>query len=84
MDTIQQYFHLSFPLAKTKIRYKNRNPWITKELQNDIKIRDELYKLKKRSPTPENKIYTKTLIYQNKEQLKEIITMNNLKYTRII
>ena len=30
MDTIQQYFNLSFPLEKTKIRYKNRNPWITK------------------------------------------------------
>ena len=37
------------------------------------------------SPTPENifkKIkYTKTRIYQNKEKLKEIITMINLKYT---
>ena len=63
MDIIQQYFNLSFPLEKTKIRYKNRNPWITKELKCDIKIRDKLYKLKKRSPTPENiKIYK---IYKN-------------------
>ena len=46
MDTIQQYFNVSFPLEKTKIRYKNRNPWITKELTSDIKIRDA-YKLKK-------------------------------------
>ena len=85
MDTIQQYFNLSFPLEKTKIRYKNRNLWITKELISDIKIRDKLYKLKKMSPTPENKIkYTKTRIYQNKEKLKEIITMNNLKHTRMI
>ena len=51
MDTIQQYFNVSFPLEKTKIRYKNRNPWITKELISDIKIRDALYKLKKMSPT---------------------------------
>ena len=35
--------------------------------------------MKKMSPTPENIKYTKTLIYQNKEKLKEIITMNNLK-----
>ena len=52
MNTIKQYFHLSFPLEKIKIRYKNRNPWITKELKSDIKIRDQLYKLMKRSPTP--------------------------------
>ena len=55
MNNILQYFHLSFPLEKKKVRYKNRNPWITQELKNDIKIRDELYKLKRRSPTPENK-----------------------------
>ena len=54
MNNILQYFHLSFPLEKKKVRYKNRNPWITQELKNDIKIRDELYKLKRRSPTPEN------------------------------
>ena len=54
MDTIPQYFQLSFPLEKKIIRYKNRNPWITKELKSEIKIRDKLYKLKKKSPTPEN------------------------------
>ena len=84
MDTIQQYFNLSFSLEKTKIRNKNRHQWITKELISDIKIRDKLYKLKKMSLTPENIKYTKTQIYQNKEKLKEIITMNNLKYTRMI
>ena len=77
MDTIQQYFNLRFPLEKPNIRYINRNPWITKELISDIKIRDKLYNLKKMSPTPENK--NKYKIYQNKEKLKEIITMNNLK-----
>ena len=54
-NTILQYIHLGFPLEKHKIRYKNRNPWITQELKNDIKIRDELYKLKRRSPTQEKK-----------------------------
>ena len=43
MNTILHYFHLSFPLEKKKIRYTNRNPWITRELKNYIKIRDELY-----------------------------------------
>ena len=57
-------------------RYTNRNPWITRELKNDIKKRDELYKQKKRSPTPEKN--TKTQTYQNRENLREITTMNNV------
>ena len=83
MDTILQYFLLSFPLEKKKIRYKNRNPWTTKELKSDIKIRGKLYKLKKKSPTPENIKCTKTLIYLSKEKQREIITINYLKFTRM-
>ena len=87
-NTILQYFHLSFPLERKQIRYKNRNPWITQELKkNDISIQDELYKLKRRSPIPENIkitiIHTKIPTYQNKEKLREIITMNNLNNTRM-
>ena len=53
IDTILQYFQLSFPLEKIiRYRNRNRNPWITKELKSDIKIRDKLYTLKKKSPTP--------------------------------
>ena len=53
-------------------------------IKNDIKKRDELYKLKRRSPTPKkNIIHTKIPTYQNKEKLRETITMNNLNYTRI-
>ena len=69
MDTIQQYFNVSFPLEKTKIRYKNSNPWITKELISDIKIRDALYKLKKMSPTPENNFFYK--MYKNTNLSKQ-------------
>ena len=54
INTILHYFHISFPLEMKKKSYTNQNPWITRELKNDIKIRDELYKQKKRSPTPEN------------------------------
>ena len=77
MNTILHYFHLSFPLENKKIRYTNRNPWITRELKNDIKKRDELYKQKKRSPTPEKN--TKTQTYQNRENLREINNNNCLK-----
>ena len=45
-------FH--FPLETIKLKYKNRNPWINKELKNDIKIRDNLYQIKRKNPTSEN------------------------------
>ena len=37
-----------------KLKYKNRNPWINNELRNDIKLRDNLFQMKRKNPTPEN------------------------------
>ena len=50
-----------FPIETIKLRYKNRNPWITQELKNDIKIRDRLYIILKNNPTPENIIILKII-----------------------
>ena len=70
---------MSFPLEKKPLTEIHGNK------KNDISIRDELYLLKKRSPTPETlKKNTKTSTYQNSEKLREIITMNNFKYARVI
>ena len=66
MDTIQQF---KFSVRKDKNKIQNRNPWITKELKSDLKIRDKLYKLKKSSPTPEN--INKYKIYQNTNLSKQ-------------
>ena len=54
-NTILQYFHLNFPSEKIKIMYKTETRRLHNNLKNDIKIRDELYTLKGRSPTPEEK-----------------------------
>ena len=40
---------------KFSFRKNTNKPWITKKLKSDIKIRDQLYKLMKRSPTPGKK-----------------------------
>ena len=90
MDTIQQYFNSSFPLEKTKIRSKDRNPWIRKELISDIKIRDKLYNLKKMSPTPESikkyKIYKNTNLSKQRKAERDYyhqqfeMHKNDLKY----
>ena len=59
-DYYSTIFSCKFSYRK-KERYKNRNTWTTKELKSDIIIRDQLYKLMKRSPTPENiKTYKNT------------------------
>ena len=54
MNTILHYFHLSFPLENKKYGTQTEIHGFHGNLKNDIKIRDELYKQKKRSPTPEN------------------------------
>ena len=45
------------------------NLWITQELKNDIKIRDRLYIIQKKNPTPENIINYKQ--YKNKNLTKQ-------------
>ena len=42
-------------MESIKINYKNRNPWINKNLKNEIKIRNKLYLLSKQIPTQANK-----------------------------
>ena len=54
INNIINIFNQSFPIESIKIYYKNRNPWINKNLKNEIKIRDNLYHLSKRIPTRTN------------------------------
>ena len=54
INNIINIFNQSFPIESIKNYYKNRNPWINKNLKNGIKIRDNLYHLSKRIPTRTN------------------------------
>ena len=69
MNTILYNYQKCFPIETIKLRYKNRNPWITQELKNDIKIRDHLYIIQKKNPIPENIINYKQ--YKNKNLTKQ-------------
>ena len=42
MCNFKSYFDHCFPLQKIKINYKNRNPWISKEIKDAIKERKKL------------------------------------------
>ena len=54
MNTILYNYQKCFPIKTIKLKYTNRNPWITEELKNDIKIRDRLYIIKRKNPTSDN------------------------------
>ena len=54
MNTVLHYYQTCFPIETIKLKYTNRNPWITQELKNGIKIRDRLYITKKTKPITEN------------------------------
>ena len=43
MTTVLHNYQTCFPIETIKLKYTNRNPWITQELKNAIKIRDRLY-----------------------------------------
>ena len=55
INNIINIFKQSCPIESIKINYKNRNPWINKNLKNEIKIRDKFYLLSKQIPTQANK-----------------------------
>ena len=54
MNTVLHNYQTCFPIEIIKLKYTNINPWITQELKNVIKIRDRLYKKRKKKPTTEN------------------------------
>ena len=54
MNIVLHNYQTCFPIETIKLKYTNRNPWITQELKNDMKIRDRLYIILKTKPTTEN------------------------------
>ena len=60
VNAITTAYNECFPLESIKINYKNRNPWINQDLKDEIKMRDKLFILSKKTPTQENiKAYKK-------------------------
>ena len=43
MCSFQSYFNHCFPLEKIKIKYRNRNPWVNKDIKEDIKKRENQF-----------------------------------------
>ena len=73
IDFVKHNYDEKFPLKKVKIKYSNRNEWISDELKAEIKLREKLLKLKKKNPTAENianynKLKNKNLSNQRKAE----------------
>ena len=81
MCNFKSYFDHCFPLQKIKINYKNRNPWISKEIKDAIKEREKLLSISIKTPTKINKKKYKK--YKNEvlsKQRKGITIKHNLNY----
>ena len=46
IDFVKHNYDEKFPLKKVKIKYSNRNEWISDEIKAEIKLREKLLKLK--------------------------------------
>lgn len=47
-------YNTSFPLKETKAGYYNRIPWLSCGMKKSIKLKNKLYLIQKKYPTPEN------------------------------
>ena len=54
MSYIISIYNMNFPIKKIKIKYNNRNEWITKTLKEEIVERESLLTHAKRFPTNDN------------------------------
>ena len=61
---ITSMYEASFPVKNVKISYKNRKPWLTEGLKKSIKIKNRLFRAKKKFETDD--ITQKYNAYRNK------------------
>ena len=72
---VKDIFDSCFPQKKIKIKYSNKNPWITKVLKDEIKQREKLFIKSKRNPSQMNtQIYKE---FKNKNLTNQRIAERN-------
>ena len=75
-STLLKHFHRNFPKQTVKIRYNNREPWLTQGLKDSIKVKNKLYKKCPKVKTIANETRYKT--YRNKLNLLLKLQRNNI------
>ena len=76
MNIFKSIYNESFPVIKTKRKYRNRLPWLTAGLKESIKRKNKLYRISIKHPTS----YNKTLYREYRNKLKTLIKNEEKKY----
>ena len=79
MNIFKSIYNESFPVIKTKRKYRNRLPWLTAGLKESIKRKNKLYRISIKHPTSYNNILYRE--YRNK--LKTLIKTEEKKLLSI-
>ena len=68
MNILKPIYNESFPVMKTKRKYRNRLPWLTSGLKESIRHKNKLFRISLKHPTP----YNNTLYREHKDMLKNL------------
>ena len=66
MNIFKSIYNESFPVMKTKRKYRNRLPWLTSGLKESIRCKNKLFRISLKHPTS----YNNTLYREYKNLLK--------------
>ena len=71
MNIFKSIYDESFPVIKTKRKYRNRPPWLTAGLKESIKRKNKLHRISLKFPTS----YNNTVYREYRNKLKTLLKM---------
>ena len=69
MNIFKSIYNESFPVMKTKRKYRNRPPWLTSGLKESIRRKNKLFRISLKHPTS----YNNTLYREYKNMLRNLL-----------
>ena len=76
MKIFKSIYNESFPVMKTKRKYRNRLPWLTTGLKESIKRKNKLYRISLKHPTS----YNNTVYREYRNKLKTLLKIEEKIY----
>ena len=76
MNIFKSIYNESFPVMKTKRKYRNRLPWLTSGLKESIRRKNKLFRISLKHPTS----YNNTLYREYKNMLRNLLKIEEKNY----
>ena len=76
MNIFKSIYNESFPVMKTKRKYRNRLPWLTSCLKESIRRKNKLFRISLKHPTS----YNNTLYREYKNMLRNLLKIEEKNY----